>query len=236
MLLNTLKNSILELIFPSQCFGCKKEGAFLCGECKKDLRQIPPSCFVCGKLKPGFKKIVAGRTCESCRKKSKIYAYLSPFSYAGIFSDLVHGLKYRRITSLDATLAELLAEYLSKFAVEFPKNSVIIPIPMHKSRLRVRGFNQSELIARRLGGLINLGVENRILQKSKKTAPQVGLSGEKRRNNIVGSFSIANLALIKGKNIVLVDDVKTTGATLEEAARVLKNSGAGKIWAVTVAH
>ena len=107
---------------------------------------------------------------------------------------------------------------------------------MHRSRKRVRGFNQSELIAARLSSLINLRAENHILRKNKKTAPQVGLSGEKRRNNIIGSFSVSNPESVKNKNVILVDDVKTTGATLEEAARVLKNAGAGKIWAVTVAH
>lgn len=236
MLMESVKNLVLELIFPSQCFGCGKEGGFLCADCREKLYFIPPSCFICKKLKPGFGRIPAGRTCESCRKNSQIYAYLSPLSYNGISCELIHGLKYRRITSLDAILARILAEYLSKFAISFPENSVVIPIPMHRSRLRVRGFNQSELIANHLGELINLGVESRILQKTKKTDPQVGLSGEKRRNNITGSFSVTNPTLIKQRDIILVDDVKTTGATLEEAARALKNAGAGKIWAVTVAH
>lgn len=236
-ILASIKTTTLDLLFPLTCAGCRKEGVLFCPGCRSLRREIPPSCLVCKKLVPARKRTPPGRTCASCRKKSLIYAFISPFSYSDkVVRDLVHSLKYNRVRALDAVLAELIYEHLKRFRVAVSRDSVIIPVPLYKSRERVRGFNQAELIARALAERIGAEVEGGILQKIKKTKPQIELGAEERRRNIIGSFSVKNSERVRAKTILLLDDVKTTGATLEEAARVLKEAGAKRVWAITVAH
>lgn len=262
-LLSEFKQNALDLLFPIECAGCRDEGLFLCGRCIEKLPMIPPSCIVCKKLKPGNTTsavptavgtktnvaevdipgkpprplVTAGRTCRACREKSDIFAFFSPFLYDNeLVRDLIHRLKYQRVRPIHTELAGLLVRSLNYFLVCLPPEAIIIPIPLYPSRERVRGFNQSRLIAQAL--CTTLGVAHRpdILRKIKKTAPQMELSAEKRRTNIIGTFAVADAAVVKDKTITLFDDVKTTGATLQEAARVLKDAGAKKIWAITVAH
>jgi ComF family protein len=136
-------------------------------------------------------------------------------------------------------LGGLLAEHCRTFKVNFPKNFVVIPLPLHKNRKRIRGFNQAELIAVGFISAVSssrLILEPNLLVRTKNTKPQVELSGEERRQNIVGAFAVSDPNVVKNKTILLVDDVKTTGATLEEAARVLKEAGAKRVWAMTAAH
>lgn len=182
-------------------------------------------------------KAPAGRTCPSCSQKSSIYVFLSPFLYADpLVKDLVHGLKYGRMQSLAPFLAELLVEYLVRFKIELPGNSLLVSVPLHPSRRRIRGFNQSELIVLYLSDRLKIRTETKILQKIRKTKAQIELSAEDRRSNLKDAFAVSSPALVKNKIILLLDDVRTTGATLEEAARTLKKAGAKRIWAVTLAH
>lgn len=150
--------------------------------------------------------------------------------------ELIHALKYRRVRALDLILGDMLLGYVHKFGIILPRGAMLIPIPLHPGRQRTRGFNQAELIAQRLGECLGLSVEAEVLRKVKKTTPQVELSAEERRKNVVNTFAVSNTSLIMGKTIFLLDDVKTTGATLEEAARVLKEAGVKRIWAITAAH
>lgn len=233
----SLKKAILDLIFPIRCLGCGREGDLCCVSCQSKLYPVPPACFVCKKIVPGRRRIPPGRTCAACRKKSCIYTFLSPFLHDDeTVRELIHALKYRGVRDLALILGDMLMEYVRKFGIILPKGVLLIPIPLHSGRQRTRGFNQAELIARRLGENLGLPVEAGVLRKVKKTTPQVELSAEERRKNVINTFAVANAALVKGKTIFLLDDVKTTGATLEEAARVLKDAGAKRIWAVTVAH
>lgn len=232
-----LKRQFFDLLFPLSCFGCGSEGLYLCPGCRSLLRFIPPSCIVCGKLSPGNNRIPPGRTCLSCQEESPLYAFLSPLSYGEVIvRALIHGLKYDRIRSLDSVLARILAEYIGVYRLSFPEGSVIFPIPLHPSRKRTRGFNQSESIAKVLGASLGILVRDDILAKIKSTTPQIAFSREERLRNVNGTFGVRMPEAVKGKTILLLDDVKTTGATLEEAARVLKNAGAGHIWAITIAH
>ncbi|MBI2640474.1 MAG: ComF family protein [Candidatus Sungbacteria bacterium] len=186
---------------------------------------------------PAKKRAPPGRTCTACRKKSSIYAFLSPFLYNDeVIRGLVSSLKYQRVKSLGPTLGDMLTEYQQKFDVSLPRGALFIPIPLHTGRQRIRGFNQAELIAKRLGERLGLAMETGALLKVKKTTPQVELSAEERRKNVIDTFAVSKAMAVKGRTVLLLDDVKTTGATLEEAARVLKEAGAKKIWAITVAH
>ncbi|MBI3420921.1 MAG: ComF family protein [Candidatus Sungbacteria bacterium] len=235
--LSVLKAQILDLLFPLQCCGCGKTGVILCALCAGALTRIPPQCFVCRAWVPGTNMIPAGRTCLGCRPRSSIYAFLSPFSYQqDIVRELIHSLKYQRNRNIAPVLADMMALYLVAMRVVFPQNAVLMPIPLHKTRERTRGFNQSLLIAMALGERLMTKVEGGVLRKTKKTTPQMELRREERLRNLADSFMVISPPLVKGKLIVLVDDVRTTGATLEEAARVLKQAGAKRIWAITIAH
>lgn len=178
-----------------------------------------------------------GRTCLSCQDTSFVYAFLSPFSFEEEHvRELVHALKYRRVRDIGAVLATLLFEYCSYYSLVFPKDAVLVPLPLHKKRERTRGFNQAELIARHFGRRIGLGVNTDILRKMKPTVPQVELLSHERKENVKDAFSVFYPEKIREKTVILIDDVKTTGATIEEAARMLKKAGARRIWAVTFAH
>jgi len=243
MRFSAIKNSLLDLLFPRLCLRCKQEGSFFCKMCESTLTFIPPPCIVCGKLVPASRdgRVVPGRTCEYCAQKSFIYAFLSPFSYdEQTVRELIHALKYYRVTALAEVLAGLLCKYLLLHQINIPGEAVIIPIPLYPSRRRTRGFNQAELIAEKLIMCFREGsrppCDLQALKRVKNTSSQVELSGEKRKSNVSEAFAVTNKDLIKDKTIILVDDVKTTGATLEEAARVLKEAGAKRIWAITLAH
>ena len=198
---------------------------------------VEPTCFVCRKWAPSSRRVRAGRTCLYCRKNSLIYAFFSPFLYADpVVKSLLHGFKYNRFKSLAGLLGELLVEYTDRFKINFPREAILIPIPLFRDRLRIRGFNQSELIVRYLSDRLGIKSELAILRKTHKTKPQVELSAEERRDNLKGAFDISGASIVKNKIVILVDDVKTTGSTLEEAAKVLKIAGADKILVMTVAH
>lgn len=227
-----VKSFLFDLLFPLYCFGCGKEGAVVCDACLPVLRVVPPQCFVCGKLAPS----PVGRTCLSCRKKSPLDSFFSPFLYQQeIVRVMIHAFKYEGMKSLAPFFADSLFSYLQKYGA-FPKDALLIPVPMWPKRRRARGFNQSELIASYLGKLTGNTVHMGILKKIKDTVPQASLAAEERRRNLKGTFEVAAGGKIKRKMIMLIDDVKTTGATLEEAARVLKKAGAKTIGAVTIAH
>lgn len=227
-----LKNFVLDLIFPVFCLNCRMEGGWLCNACIRQVYFKPPTCFVCKKI-----NLPTGRTCKNCRGKTKIYAFLSPLFYDnGPVKDLIHYLKYRRVRSISNVLAGLAVDYINKYKIAFlVEDLVVVPIPLYKSRRAERGFNQAELIAKDMASILKLKINCKLLIKDKKTRFQMELSGVERKNNLVGVFKVVDPEKVKDKNFLLLDDVKTTGATLEEAAKTLKQAGARKVWAVTIA-
>lgn len=234
---NRLFSFFLDLLFPAMCIGCRAEGSFLCKPCADQLRLIPPQCFVCKRLVPAQGETLAGRTCKACRKKTRIFAFFSPLLFQEpLTRELIHTMKYLRVRSLAEPLAEILDSAFAYYSVNIPEHAVLIPAPLHHSRLRSRGFNQSELIAKHFGVLRGLPVLANVLEKTKNTAPQVELGLEERQGNVRGVFAVRQLDAVRGKIVFLLDDVKTTGATLEAAASALKRAGARAVWAVTVAH
>ena len=234
--LSKAKKFVLDLIFPIYCLNCGQEGAYLCQICQSSLILVPPTCFVCKKL--SFPDRENGKnTCLNCQKNTKISFFASPLNYGDPkIRDLIHDLKYKRIKSIGNFLGDILADSLVKQKIIFPENIVVIPIPLHKKRERERGFNQSQIIGQVLSDRFALNLETKILFKQKETKPQMELTAEERKNNLKAAFLVKNKEKIQGFPILLVDDVKTTGSTLEEAAQVLRQSGIKKVWAVTVAH
>jgi len=212
-------NTLLDLIFPAQCLGCSARGEELCQKC---LLASPP----------------ASR--ESASWIFPLYDYRHPSVKKAIWL-----LKYKnkkRIANVFAkVMHERILEELSDLSLlENFHEPILIPIPLSPRRLQERGFNQTLLICEELIK-INAGkdfvLEKNILKKPKDTEHQARIEDRKKRlQNIVGSFRVKHPEKIKGKNIILLDDVTTTGATLGEAKKVLKQAGARKIIAFTVAH
>ena len=151
---------------------------------------------------------------------------------AGPVKEMIHHLKYSGFTEFADPLAELI---LQRIQNKVPKGRIeVVPVPLHKSRESMRGFNQSELIARELSKKLRLDGGD-FIRRVRNTEPQVTLSGARRRDNLANSFICVDPAEVQGKTILLVDDVTTTGATLNECARVLKDAGARAVWGVVVA-
>ncbi len=233
-----IKNLALDLLFPARCIGCLiKEGTFLCTGCRGRLHFVPPSCFVCKRLVPSRGRVTAGRTCRSCQDQTCIYAYFSPFLYEDtVIKEMLHLFKFQRVKILSQIFAELLRRYVGHFSLVLPSPTLCVPIPLHSRRQRVRSFNQSEEVCRQLQILAPSLQCITALKRVRNTVPQTSLSGTKRGQNIAEAFAVSDPQLISGRTIILFDDIKTTGATLEEAARVLKQAGAKHIWAMTIAH
>ena len=223
------KDSLLDLLFPLYCVGCGREGSLICPDCRSDLPEIePPWCFICGLPRGGF--------CVCGTDRSRIWSLdgiRSPFRFEGTVREAVHGLKYRNIRGLADVLAEFLAPYLDND--EVPAD-VLVPVPLHRKRLRERGYNQSELLAHRLSRLTGIPFRTDLLLRERHALPQARAADiRQRRSNVTDAFR-ARRGLLEGERILLLDDVTTTSFTLESCASELKAAGAGSVWALTVAR
>jgi len=228
-LLNRLAELILDSFFPRRCVGCGKVGGFLCSNCYGKLpKLLPPLCPKCGRPQ------ASGILCPSCRQRqTEIDGIRSPFRFAEVIRKAIHQLKYRNLKAISPCLAELLADYLE--ANPLP-GEAIVPVPLHPRRLRERGYNQSNLLARELGKLTNLPVIEDCLIRVREAQPQVRTATvEERRKNVTGAFICQNDE-VSGKQIILIDDVCTSGATLESCALALKSKAATSVWGLTLAR
>lgn len=148
---------------------------------------------------------------------------------------MIADLKYNHVRECAGLFGNLFAEYVRIHRIVFPASAVCVPIPLHKARERVRGFNQAALFARGAAGAFGLEYQEALV-KNKYTRPQTSLSGGLRRKNLDDAFALKNPDAVRGKCVLLFDDVATTGTTLEKAALVLHHGGAKEIWAITIAH
>lgn len=229
--LRDLYSGLLDLIYPPHCVVCRDAGdGYLCPKCIEKITLIePPVCYKCGKPCEAF-------MCDDCYQRE--YAFECARS-AGIFDgplrDAIHALKYRNHEAVADPLAEIMARAFA--GTQLARNvDVLVPIPIHSSRMLDRGFNQSEVLARILARRIGLPVETKVLRKVRKTRHQVDLPLDERTLNVQGSFAIRHSEKISRKRVLLIDDVFTTGSTLDEAARVLLAAGATEVRAYTLAR
>lgn len=230
-----LKNLILDIFFPKICFGCQREGEYLCQDCKAILDFTRD--FYCLCQRP--KKIPKPGKCKNCQNKNLDGLYF-PFNYQqSLIKNLIFHFKYEPhlVKELAKPLANLWKDYflLLDEKINF-SNFLVLPLPLEKSRLKWRGFNQSEELARYFCQNFNLEMRNDVLIKVKKTKFQVNLDEKERRENIKGAFLVENKSTIEGRKILLIDDIYTTGSTLEEAAKILKESGAKEVWGLVLAR
>lgn len=232
---------LLETVFPKICIGCGSEGDFLCGNCFKQIpRQKKQCCPLCYEVNE------FGLVCEECNTSSNEYFLdgliaACEFREKSLVQKSVHIFKYEFVESLGEKLSELLIEtakksYLSGFLAE----SIICPVPLHKNRFRWRGFNQAEILAKNLSAKTGLKIEN-ILKRKLFKKPQMELTREERLKNVADAFGIATGIGATGTyslpaEILLVDDIATTTATLNACAKALKQVGVKKVYAMVLAR
>lgn len=222
---------ILDLIFPKFCLGCAAEGTYLCPRCQNKIVTVKyQTCPTC--------KIITqrGAWCTTHRKNQALSGIITLGHYHDpILRETIHLIKYRRVDELIKTLATLAASHFSPL---IPHAKVIlIPVPLHPWRLRFRDFNQAELLAIELSNILQLtSLPVHCLVRTRNTQPQADLPYQKRLTNVSDSFAwIGDSPVIKNKTIWLLDDVATTGATLEECAKVIKLNGAKSVWGLVLA-
>jgi ComF family protein len=235
--------NFLDFIFPKKCVSCKKLGSYLCENCFSYLSFDAKSlCLVCNK--PSYNNL----THPFCRKKYTIDGCFSALPYNKTAQKLIYNFKYKPyLTDLKSVLVDLFYDSLIQnedFNRELEKGEwTFTPIPLFSSKLRKRGYNQAEILAKELSKKLNLPVGRQVfqaqnfLQRVQNTKTQVGLSNVERKLNIKGAFTIHNSKfIIQNMSIFLVDDVVTTGSTLLEAAKVLKKNGAKRVIGLTLAR
>ena len=232
-------------MFPSDCRICQSaltriSSLPVCDQC---LQAIAPLsgilCGVCGeKLFSKYVETPEGPRCGMCRRAAPPFQRAVAYgAYDGPLRDLIHLLKYQRIRPVASLLGGLLAEALT--AVPLPPSLLVVPVPLYKRKLRDRGFNQAEEIARafvRRRSVAGIQLEASSLVRVRETASQTGLTRHQRRANMRGAFAVMRAQRIAGKSVLVVDDVMTTGTTAGECARVLLRAGARQVFIATVAR
>jgi competence protein ComFC len=229
LLTGQLQEKLVDFFFPRRCVGCGKNGGFLCDSCSQRLpRLLRPFCQKCGK--PG----ASGGLCPACwGQETAIDGIRSVFRFEGVVRQAIHELKYRNLKAISGCLAELMASYLQDNPIH---GEVLVPIPLHLKRLRERGYNQSSLLAKEIGKLIALPLIDGGLHRLKDSLPQARTTTvEERRRNVANAFACRDEKL-SGRGVILIDDVCTSGATLEACAKALKGAGAVSVWGLTLAR
>ncbi|OGE18688.1 hypothetical protein A3J19_02750 [Candidatus Daviesbacteria bacterium RIFCSPLOWO2_02_FULL_41_8] len=231
-------NLILDLLFPKRCVGCKKLDTYFCKDCITNILQTDLVCPKCEKL------AVGGQTHPVCKRKYGLDGLWSLGIYQGSLREAIKQLKYGKVKELAEILVDVTVEYWAKYQPfildQITKDEgvgwAIIPVPLHWWRENDRGFNQSSLIGQTLSKKLGLAYFD-ALKRVRYTKPQVKLKGFGRHQNIRNAFSLSpNILISQSPNILLLDDVWTTGSTLRECCYVLKRNGAKKVWAITLAR
>ena len=236
--INTVLRDIKDLCFPPYCICCENplsgSQLLVCEKCLDALYFTDkPLCSRCGKVFSGREG--ENHLCSSCMKSSLYYNRArSLFIYDDRVADLVHSLKYNCNTSGLETFTKL--KKTSSSLKDLPGADFIFPVPLHVKRLRQRGYNQALLLARSFFYKEKKKIKNNILVRCRNTQPQTGLNGVERRKNLRDAFFVRDQKTVFGKNILIVDDVFTTGTTVNECARVLMKAGAENVDVLTLAR
>ncbi|MBX5483003.1 MAG: ComF family protein [Myxococcaceae bacterium] len=225
---------VTDLLFPPACVACARvleaEG-FFCAECAQQVEPLPdehcPRCAEPGEFPPG-------RVCQRCTERPPPFVRaFAPFTHGGAIARAIHELKYEDHPELARPLGTLLAKEARAFLDALPVRAVVAAIPLHRRRLEQRRYDQAELLAVELAG--RTGRRHLVaLERTKATQRQVGLSEAARDANVSGAF--AARAEVAGEDVLLVDDVFTTGATARAAAGALKAAGAASVHVLTLAR
>jgi ComF family protein len=235
---------LVDWLYPPRCRACGgtiygRDSEYFCASCWAQIEVVShPLCPVCGR--PFLDAAGDDHPCGACLSRDPHYVRARAWSCypreelaEHPLRQVIQRFKYGRKVSLGKPLGRLMALGCQDFLNEC-RVDLMIPVPLHPKRLRWRGFNQSHLLARQVGRAYGIPVDPFVLSRHKETPPQTQLKEDERRRNVRGAFSITGSA--KGKNVLLVDDVYTSGATVNECSRVLKKGGAKGVYVLTLAR
>ena len=220
---------LLGLLFPPRCLGCRVRGPALCTACWPTVPWLTadacPLCATPSRL---------ARICWSCRAEAPLLdGARAACSFDGVARQAIHDLKYLSMADRAPLLAQWVAEAVARRPLDV---NLLVPVPLAAKRRRQRGFNQSELIAQRVGERLGWEVRPACLVRTRETPPQVRRSAAERRANVAGAFACPEPDLVIGRRVALLDDVMTTGATLGACAEALKVAGAHRVYGIAVAR
>lgn len=249
-LLGGAAESLFATLIPSNCRLCsapliKISRLPVCDTCLAAMRPITGLvCSVCGERLTSPYAVSEGiARCGACQRMEPLFDKAVAYgSYEGGLRELIHLLKYEQVRPAAGVLGRMLGEAIAAVLPRLDQSvPLVIPVPLHAAKLRQRGFNQSELIARTAlkSPALNAAswpLDNAILERVRATESQTGLTRHQRRENVRGAFQVRNVEAVDGRTILLVDDVFTTGTTVSECARVLRKAGAVRVWVATVAR
>ena len=224
-------DGLLDLVYPPKCLTCESLNPHhLCEACLMQIERVPrPYCPTCGHP--------IRRKCNNCwGREPSFTAARAAGLYSGVLREAIHAFKYGGARMLADPLAQVLYRYLTVYAdIPWRRAECIVPVPIYAARKRVRGYNQSELLAERLSAMTGLPFVTNAVVRSRHTRPQVELSGDERRANVIGAFEVRKPEGIRGKIVLLVDDVATTCSTTHECSLALLNGGARKVYVACLA-
>ncbi|MDB5074309.1 MAG: putative phosphoribosyltransferase [Chloroflexi bacterium] len=221
----SVRRAVLDLLFPARCLSCNALGSFYCATCRTAILRLPdPLCPSC------HRTVDANDPYCRCRAPSLRYV-AAVGEYTGPLRHAIHRFKYAGQRAAYRDLAALLYPIVSTLIAG---DKLIMPVPLHPKRHRQRGYNQSLLLARVVAEDHRDMFHEHALKRVKRTTPQVGLSASERQRNLDGAFQ-ADPAVCIGRDVVLIDDVCTTGATLRSAAHALHSAGARNVYGAVLA-
>jgi ComF family protein len=241
-MLRRMMRGFAEIVLPKTCLSCGERLTpaaaqdAVCPACLEKIeRNLPPFCHCCGRrLKKGQ---LAKNICPACvRQKLHFDRAFSPYSYTGIIRELIQQFKYKNKARLGSFLGKQMCAFIKEYHLPIGFMDYICPVPLSDSRLREREFNQARELGNCIAREFSKPLRDDLIIRRRNTAAQALLPPEERFANVKGSFAVADAAAANEKNILLIDDVLTTGATCSEAASALKQAGANIVFVLTLAN
>jgi len=241
--MNKFFNDLINFIFSANCRTCAEpfsslKERYICQKCFSRIEFItPPYCDKCGKVLVESFSEIEKPLCKECQTvKRYFYKARGVGVYEDILRESIHIFKFEKKKGIHKPLGELLVNYLKEQHPDLISQiDYIIPVPLHRKRLKLRGFNQAQLLSIYISKYFNLPL-NFDLKRIRYTIPQMSLSREERLENIKGAFEVKNYKAIVGKTLLLVDDIFTTGATVNECSQVLIKRGVKQVFVLTLAR
>jgi len=230
---------LTDIIYPKRCPGCKNKieiaDKFICASCQARIKiNRPPFCNKCGRHLETLNLNI--NICSDCLKnKLNFDRAFSAGVYEGVIKELIHEFKYKGKEHLYRPLSEIMINFIKEYHIPIEYLDLIIPMPLHKTRLRQREFNQAEALSRPIADEFNKTLSTSLLIRHRLTKTQTEMPTQKRFENVADSFSVAKHTDLANKNLLIIDDVFTTGATSSAAALTLKEAGANKVLILTLA-